>query len=147
MSIASPPARSATAFVCQMRLVATTASRWTATTLIGARPSGDAEQLGGVAQRLDLGRGLLLPGLELAPVAVHPDDRDLQLDARLDVGFVAAGDVDPLLLLVLQPARALLEVGRVGLVAAHLLGRHDEVEVDPEVTAGRAEQLVVDVGD
>ena len=54
--------------------------------------------------------------------------------------------MDPALLAA-DPPRALLEVGRVGLVAADLLGGDDEVELGAQVAARDAEQLVVDVGD
>jgi hypothetical protein len=54
--------------------------------------------------------------------------------------------VDPAFLAA-DPPRALFEVDRVGLVAAHLLGGDDEVEFGAQVAAGDAEQLVVDVGD
>ena len=54
--------------------------------------------------------------------------------------------MDPALLAA-DPPRALLEVGGVGLVAAHLLGGHDQVELGAQVAARDAEQLVVDVGD
>ena len=59
---------------------------------------------------------------------------------------VAGGDVHPPLLAADAPG-ALGEVGEVGLVGAHLLGGDDEVEVDRDVAAGLAEQLVVDVGE
>src|SRR3954469_20109870 len=91
---ASAPARSATAFVCQRLLVITSASSWTAMTF----SSGDSQQLRCLAEVLDLFRRLLLARLELAPVAVDPDDRDLLLDAGLDVGLIAGRDVDPALL-------------------------------------------------
>src|SRR3954453_1843124 len=94
ISIASPPARSATAFVCQRALVITSASSWTAMTF----SSGDPEQLRRFAEVLDLFGRLLLARLELGPVPVGPDDRDLLLDARLDVGLVARRDVHPALL-------------------------------------------------
>src|SRR3954469_2059855 len=125
-----------------MRLVTTIASRLTAT----ARTSGlrHAEQLRRVAEGLDLLGRLLLPRLELLAVAVDPDHRDLQLETRVDVGLVAAGDVHPARLAA-DAALALLEVSRVWLVRAHLLSGDDEVEVDAEMTPGRAEQLVVDV--
>ena len=67
-------------------------------------------------------------------------------DARLDVVVVAGRDVDPALLAA-DAALALLEVRGVGLVGAHLLRGDDEVEVDRDVAAGLAEQLVVDVRD
>src|SRR5215212_4229084 len=103
------------------------------------------QQLAGLAEVLDFLVGLLMVRLELAAVAVDPDDGNLPLDARLDVGLVAGRDVHPVLLLLLDPARALLEVGLVGLVGAHLLRRHDQVEIHPEVAPRRAEQFVVDV--
>src|SRR3954454_17621671 len=127
-----------------MRLVTTIASRLTAT----ARTSGlsHAEQLGRVAEGLDLLGRLLLPRLELLAVAVHPDHRDLQLETGIDVGLVAARDVHPAALPA-DAALALLEVRRVGLVGANLLGGDHEVEVDAEVASGGAEQLVVHVGE
>src|SRR5829696_7585335 len=125
-----------------MRLVTTIASGWTPTARTSA--SRHAEQLGGVAERLDFLGRLLLTGLELLAVAVHPDDRHLELQAGLDVGLVARGDVDPAALAA-DPALALLEVRRIRLVRAHLLRRHDQVEVRAEVTPRGAEQLVVDV--
>src|SRR3954447_20075720 len=142
ISIASPPARSATAFVCQRALVITSASSWTAMTF----SSGDPEQLRRFAEVLDLFGRLLLARLELGPVPVDPDHRDLVLDAGLDVGLVARRDVHPALLAA-DPPRALLEVRRVRLVRAHLLRGHDQVPIGPEMAARRAQKLVVDVGD
>src|SRR6476620_965917 len=130
------------AFVCQRALVITSASSWTAMTF----RSGDSQQLRRVAEVLDLLGRLLLARVELATVAVDPDHGDLLLDAGLDVGLVSGGDVDPALLAA-DPARALLEVGGIGLVRTHLLRRHDQVPVDPEMPACGAKQLVVDVGD
>ena len=49
--------------------------------------------------------------------------------------------------LAADPAGALFEVDRFGLVAAHLLGGDDEVEFGAKVAPGDAEQFVVDVGD
>ena len=72
-------------------------------------------------------------------MAVDPDHRDLHLQHRRDVGVVVAADVEPALLAA-DPARALLEVGRVGLVAADLLGGDDEVELGAQVAARDAEQ-------
>src|SRR4051794_41781729 len=83
--------------------------------------SGDSQQLRRVAEVLDLFRRLLLARLELPPVAVDPDDRDLLLDAGLDVGLVAGRDVDPALLAA-DPAGAFLEVGRGPLVGGGLVG-------------------------
>src|SRR5829696_1293972 len=118
-----------------MRLVTTIASGWTPT----ARTSASRH-----AERLDFLGRLLLTGLELLAVAVDPDDRDLELQAGLDVGLVARRDVDPSALAA-DPPLALLEVGWIGLVGAHLLRRDHEVEVGAEVPAGGTEQLVVDV--
>src|SRR3954469_22668964 len=115
----SPPERTAVQVVCQSRLVTTIASRWTATAR--TQPLGHAEQLRRVAEGLDLLGRLLLARLELLAVPVHPDHGDLQLETRVDVGVVAARDVHPAGLAA-DPALALLEMGRVGLVAAHLLG-------------------------
>ena len=81
-----------------------------------------------------------------SPLAVDPDHGHVHLQHRRDVGLVAAGDVHPALLAA-DPPRALLEVGRIGLVAAHLLGRDHQVELGSQVTTRDAEQLVVDVGD
>src|SRR3954452_10274394 len=141
ISTASSPERRARALVCQRLLVTTIASRPSATARI--RRSRRAEQLGRVAERLDLFRRLLLALCQLAALAVHPDHGDLRLQAGHDVGLVAGRDVHPARLAADAPL-ALLEVRRVGLVAAHLLGRDDEVEVDAEVAARSAEQLVVD---
>ena len=105
-----------------------------------------AEQLRRLEEVLDLGGRLLLPGVELLLVAVDPDDRDLLLQAGLDVVVVARGDVDPPLLGPDAP-RALGEVGGIGLVGADLLGGDDEVEVERDVAAREPEQLVVDVRD
>src|SRR5215207_7293190 len=114
----------------------TRTSGWTETAL--KRRSGGScrlEELAGVAERLDLGVRLL-PALEVLAVAVHPDHRDLRLQARLHVGRVARPDVHPVALELLDPACALLEVRRIGLVAAHLLRGHHQVEVHAEVAAG-----------
>ena len=54
--------------------------------------------------------------------------------------------MDPALLAA-EAALGLLEVRGVGLVGADLLRGHDEIEVDLEVAARLAQQLVVDVGD
>src|SRR5215207_5474588 len=105
-----------------------------------------AEQLRRLEERLDLGGGLLLPRVELLLGAVHPDHRNLQLQARLDVVVVARRHVHPALLGA-DPALALLEVGGVRLVGADLLRRHHEVEVRLEVPPRLPQQLVVDVGD
>src|SRR4051812_45125040 len=134
----------ATALVCHSRLVTTTTSRCTATARTARALLRRAEQLGRVPEGLDLLGRLLLPGLELLALPVDPDHRHLHLQAGLDVGLVAGADVHPARLPP-DPPRALLEVRRVGLVAAHLLRRDHEVEVDAEVAAGGAEQLVVDV--
>src|SRR5436305_13831753 len=108
-----------------MRLVTTTTSRCTATARTARGSLRGLEQLGRVAEGLDLLGRLLLPGLELLPVPVHPDHRDLHLQALLHVGLVAGGDVHPARLAADAPS-ALLEVRRVGLVAAPLLGRDHE---------------------
>src|SRR3954470_7824155 len=141
----SPPERIAVAVVCHIRLVTTIASRWTATARIGSAAGlRHAEQLRRVAEGLDLLGRLLLAGLELLAVSVHPDYRDLQLEAGVGVRCVAGGDVHPARLAA-DSTLALLEVRGVGLVGAHLLSGDDEVEVDAEVPPRRAEQLVVDV--
>src|SRR3712207_2025853 len=137
----SSPRRIAVAVVCQRRLVTTTTFSWTAT---ARRRSRDLQQLGRVAEGLDLLGRFLLPRLELLPAAVDPDHRHPLLEAGLHVGVVAARDVHPAGLAA-HPPRALLEVRRVGLVAADLLRGHDEVEVHAEVAPGGPEQLVVDV--
>src|SRR5215213_7393405 len=104
------------------------------------------QQLQGLGEGLRLRRGLALVGLQRLLLAVDPDDRDLLLQARLDVVVVARRDVDPALLRADAPG-ALLEVRGVGLVGAHLLGGDDEVEVGGQVPARLAQQLVVDVRD
>src|SRR5437016_13188198 len=134
----------AVAVVCHSRLVTTTTSRCTATARKTRPPLRGLEQLRRVAEGLDLLGRLLLPGLELLALPVHPDHRHLHLQAGLHVGLVSRGDVHPAGLAA-YPAGALLEMGRVRLVAAHLLRRDHEVEVHAEVAAGGAEQLVVDV--
>src|SRR3954466_332101 len=130
------------------REVATRTSRCSETTRTRPHraPLRGAEKLRRVEEGLDLGRGLLLPGLELLLVPVDPDDGDLLLQARLDVVVVAGRDVHPPPLRA-DPPRALGEVGRVGLVGADLLGGDDEVEVVRDVAPGEAEELVVDVRD
>src|ERR1700722_12806771 len=106
----SSPARTAVQVVCQTSETNTITSVSSATTRIGSgcllaaagagarSRSGDAEQLRRVAQARDLGVGLLLAGLELLLVAVDPDDRDLLLQARLDIVVIAGRHVDPALL-------------------------------------------------
>src|SRR3954452_11905263 len=125
-----------------MREIATTTSRCSART----RTSSEAEELHGVLERGDLLGRLLGARLERLPATVDPDHRDLELHARLDVVVVAGRDVHPALLGA-DAALALLEVGGIGLVGADLLRRDHEVEVEPEVPARLAEQLVVDVRD
>src|SRR4051812_48581400 len=98
----------------------TRTSGWTETAL--KRRSGGScrlEKLARVAEGLDL-CVRLLTSVEVLAVPVHPDHRDLRLQARLHVGRVARRDVHPVLLQLLDPARALLEVGGIRLVAAHL---------------------------
>src|SRR4051794_3230689 len=130
--------------VCQNALRSTMTSAWTLTTCTPALRR--AEQLRRLGEVLDLGGRLLLARVELFLVAVDPHDRDLLLQARLDVVVVAGRDVHPALLRA-DPPRALGEVGRVGLVGAHLLGGDHEVEVERDVAAGEPEELVVDVRD
>src|SRR3954454_16077452 len=97
----------------------TSASRCAAATRTDE--SGGLQQLGRVTERLDLGGRLLLARLELLAAPVDPDHaRHLRLERRLDVGRVAAPDVHPVLLGLLDPACALLEVRGVRLVAADL---------------------------
>src|SRR3954453_5022032 len=119
-----------------MREIATMTSASRARTLTA---TSQPEQLEGVLERGDFFRRLLGAGLECLPVAVDPDHGDLELHARLDVVVVAGGDVDPALLGA-DPPLALLEVRGVRLVGADLLGGDDEVEVQPEVATGLAEQ-------
>src|SRR4051794_37176350 len=121
-SRASPPARRATALVCQSLLVMTSASRCAAATR--TRRSDGLQQLGRVAEGLDLRGRLLLARLELLAAPVDPDhSRHPGLERRLDVRRIAAADVDPVLLRLLDAARAFLEVGGIRLVATDLLGR------------------------
>src|SRR5215210_5862966 len=143
---ASSPDRTRVHVVCQKREVTTKTSGWSPTARTDPRRLRGAEQLRRLEERLHLGGRLLLAGVELLLVAVDPDHGDLGLDARLDVVVVVRRHVHPALLAA-DAALALLEVRGVGLVGADLLRGHDEVEVDLEVPAGLAEQLVVDVGD
>src|SRR5436305_14444230 len=115
-----------------MRLVTTTTSRCTATARTARGSLRGLEQLRRVAEGLDLLGRLLLPGLELVPVPVHPDHRHLHLETRLHVGLVSGCDVHPAGLAADAPS-ALLEVRRVRLVAPHLLRRDHAVEVDTEM--------------
>src|SRR5215218_10189570 len=143
MQNASVPERTSVHVVCQKRDVTTMTSGWSPTAFTGL---GGAEQLGRLEEGLDLRGRLLLRGVKRLLVAVHPDHRDLRLQARLDVVVVAGRDVDPALLGA-DPALGLLEVRGVRLVGPDLLRGHDEVEVDLEVPARLAEELVVDVRD
>src|SRR5215212_699552 len=106
--------------------------------------SRGAQQLGRLAERVDLRGRLLLARLQGLLAAVDPHHRDLLLQARLDVVVVRRPDVHPPFLAA-HPALGLGEVGGVGFVGPDLLGRDHQVEVDRHVTAGLAEQLVVDV--
>ena len=64
----------------------------------------------------DLGRGLLLPRLELLAAAVDPDHAgDPGLQRGLDVGGIAAADVDPVLLRALDAPRTSLKWAGSGL--------------------------------
>src|SRR3954468_573834 len=139
MQKASSPERTSVAVVCQKREVTTMTSGCSPTARTAPRLRG-AEQLRRLEEGLHLGGRLLLRGVELLLVAVHPDHGDLELDARLDVVVVVRRDVDPALLAA-DAALALLEVRGVGLVGADLLGRHHEVEVRLEVAPRLAEQL------
>src|SRR3954451_9733461 len=85
------------------------------------------ELLRRVAEGLGL-RGGLLATFELLAVAVDPDHRHVHLQQRRDVGLISGPDVHPPLLAA-DPPGGLLEVRRVGLVAADLLGCDDEVEL------------------
>src|SRR4051812_30459856 len=100
MTNASSPERMIVHVVCHAADVATRTSAWTATTLTWSRPGPrlDPEELGRLREVLDLFGGLLLTRLELLARAVDPDDRDLLLDARLDVVVVARRHVHPALL-------------------------------------------------
>ena len=73
--------------------------------------------------------GFFWPGSSCSPLRLTQIDRDLLLQARLDVVVVARRHVHPALLAA-DAALALLEVRGVGLVGAHLLRGHDEVEVE-----------------
>src|SRR3954451_3004547 len=128
-----------------MAETATTTSSWTATTRTERRSAFD-EELEGLAEVRDLGVGLLLARLQRLLAPVDPHDRDLLLQAGLDVVVVALGHVHPALLGPDAPL-ALVEVRRVGLVGADLLRGDHEVEVDRHVAPRLAEELVVDVGD
>ena len=90
--------------------------------------------------------GFFCPGSSVSLLRLTQITGTLSFSARLDVVVVAGRDVDPALLGA-HPPRALLEVRRVGLVGAHLLGGDDEVEVVRDVAPRLAEQLVVDVRD
>ena len=104
-----------------MRLVTTTASCATETArtgrgrLDGSSHSDHLQQLGGVAEGLDLRGGLLLALFELLTVAIDPDHRDLGLQARLHVGRIAAGDVHPVALLLPDPRAHSLKCAGSGL--------------------------------
>src|SRR5215207_1251022 len=111
----------------------------------GAALAPGTELLRRVAEVLDL-RARPLSSVELLALAIHPDHGHVHLLQRRDVGVKAGGNVDPALLAA-DPPRRLLEVRRVGLVAAHLLSRDHELELGAQVAARDAEQLVVDVGD
>src|SRR5450755_829163 len=143
MTKPSSPALTAVHVVCHTRLMNTITSAWTATTRIGQTPLADADQLCRFAQVGDFRVGLLLAGLERLLGAVDPDHRDLLLQAGLDVVVVAGRDVHPTLLAT-NPPLALGEVRRVRLVGTDLLGGHDEVEVERDVAARLAQELVVD---
>src|SRR4051794_23552864 len=133
------PRRSAANRSCARATMARSAGSLSGGSARGAKP------LRCVAKVLDR-RGWRLAPLELLALAVDPDHWDVHLQARGDVGLVPAGDVKPALLAA-DAACALLEVRGIGLVAAHLLGGHDQVKLGAEVAARDAEQLVVDVGD
>ena len=110
-----------------------------------AARSGDAEQLGRLLQvraprrSASSGEESSVSLLRLTQITGHA-----LFDAGHDVVVVAGGDVHPAALAAHAP-RALGEVGGFGLVGAHLLRGHDEVEVDRDVPARLPEQLVVDV--
>src|SRR5215216_6044979 len=112
---------------------------------VGIPSAAGAKPLRRVAKVLDRRRRRLAT-LELLALAVDPDHRDIHLQARRNVGLVAARYVEPALLAA-DSAGALLEVSRIRLVAADLLGGHDDVEPGAKVAPRDAEQLVVDVGD
>ena len=90
--------------------------------------------------------GFFCPASSCCLAAVDPDHRDLLLQTGLDIVVVAGRDVYPPLLAA-DPALALGEVRRIGLVGAHLLRGYDQVEVQRDVSPGLAQQLVVDVRD
>src|SRR4051794_4482961 len=79
-------------------------------------------------------------------MTVDPDHRYVHFQHRRDIGRVVAADVQPAFLAA-YPPRALFEVDRVRLVAAHLLGGDDEVEFGPQMAARDPQQFVVGVGD
>ena len=74
-------------------------------------------------------------------MAVDPDDRDIHLQQRGDIGCVVGPNVYPAFLAA-NPARTLFEVHRVGLVAAHLLRGYDEVQFGAQVPAGDPQQVL-----
>src|SRR5215216_492797 len=86
---------------------------------VGIPSAAGAKPLRRVAKVLDR-RRRRLASLELLALAVDPDHRDVHLQERPDIGLVIARDVKPALLAPDAP-RALLEVRRIGLVAADLL--------------------------
>src|SRR3954454_10166227 len=158
MKVGSAPARrglprrrrSAAKRSCARAVIASSArSRYESVLMprprLTSRLASGAELLRRVPEVPDGCRRRLAP-LELLAVAVDPDHRDVHLQQRRHVGAVAGGDVDPALLAA-DATPPLAEVRRVGLVAADLLSRYDELELGSQVTTRDAEQLVVDVGD
>src|SRR3954452_3696487 len=105
--------------------------------------ASEPEELERFLEVRDLFGRLLRAGLKRLALAIDPDHGDLGLHARLDVVVVARGHVHPALLGA-DPALGLLEVRGIRLVRADLLCGHDEVEVDLEMAARLAEELVVD---
>ena len=79
-------------------------------------------------------------------LAVDPDAAQPQLPRRDHVVAPAHRGVDPVRARRRRCAPRRLEVAERRLVAAHLLGGHDEVDRDAERGAGGLEQVVVAVG-
>src|SRR3954453_18938091 len=138
----SSPSRMIVQAVWKTREVATRTPACSPTTFTRL----EAQELGRLEEVLHLGGRLLLAWLQRLLSPVDPDHGNLELHARLDVVVVAGRHVHPALLRP-DSARTLVEVRRVGLVGANLLGGDDKIEVERDVPARLAEQLVVDVRD
>src|SRR4051794_22727722 len=93
----------------------------------GSRSAAGAKPLRSVAKVLDR-RGRRLAAFELLAAAVDPDHGHVHLQRGRHVGLVTARDVEPALLAA-DPARALLEMRGIRLVAADLLCRDHQVEL------------------